>query len=415
MKKYFSILVVVIFFIFFSLNCYSQQINALVAQNDSLFPKNIPALLLSSNGTVIKTKKEWEKIRRPELEQLLENEIYGFVPVGDVKISSKLVEQDDNALGGKAIRKQVKITFTNKENKSLSVALLIYLPKGLKKFPTFLGYNFNGNETIYPDPMIQSSPVLNGNNKQSGRDSLNWPVATIINAGCGVATMYYWEVAPDKEEFTTGIYPLFYQPNQVKPLPNEWGGLAAWAWGLSKAMDYLQSDKQVDAKRVIVLGHSRLGKAAVWAGAKDQRFAGVISSGSGAMGVSISKNKKGETLSAVIKRFPRWTAGNFKKYLNQDANLPFDQHMVVAMVAPRPIYISSASEDQWADPSHEYLSAYLTTEVYALYGYPKWSYQAPKIQEPIRGRVSQHIRDGKHDILPYDWNLFLSFAQRELK
>ena len=370
---------------------------------------------MSSNGSVIKTKKEWEKIRRPELEQLLENEIYGFVPFGDVKMTSKVLEQDDNALEGKAIRKQVKITFTNKENKSLSVALLMYLPKGLKKFPTFLGYNFNGNETIYPDPMIQSSPVLNGNNKQSGRDSLNWPVATIINAGCGVATMYYWEVAPDKEEFTTGIYPLFYQPNQVKPLPNEWGGLAAWAWGLSKAMDYLQFDKQVDAKRVIVLGHSRLGKAAVWAGAKDQRFAGVISSGSGAMGVSISKNKKGETLSAVIKRFPRWTAGNFKKYLNQDANLPFDQHMVVAMVAPRPIYISSASEDQWADPSHEYLSAYLTTEVYALYGYPKWSYQAPKIQEPIQGRVSQHIRDGKHDILPYDWNLFLTFAQRELK
>ncbi len=415
MKKYFSILVVVISFIPFSIKSYSQHYNTLAAQNDSLFPKSIPALLMSSNGSVIKTKKEWEKIRRPELEQLLENEIYGFVPVGNVNMSSKVIEQDDNALGGKAIRKQIKITFTNAENKMVSVALLLYLPKGLKKFPTFLGYNFNGNETIYPDPMIQSSPVLNGNNKQSGRDSLNWPVATIINAGCGVATMYYWEVAPDKEEFTTGIYPLFYKPNQVKPLPNEWGGLAAWAWGLSKAMDYLQSDKQVDAKRVIVLGHSRLGKAAIWAGAKDQRFAGVISSGSGAMGVSISKNKKGETLSAVIKRFPRWTAGNFKKYLNQDANLPFDQHMVVAMVAPRPIYISSASEDQWADPSHEYLSAYLTTEVYALYGYPKWSYQAPKIQEPIQGRVSQHIRDGKHDILPYDWNLFLTFAQRELK
>ena len=414
MKKYFSILVVGIIFVSLSVKTDAQQ-NSSATQNDSLFPKNIPALLLSGNGTVIKTKKEWEKIRRPELEQLLENEIYGFVPSADVKMTSAVIEQDDNALGGTAIRKQVKITFTNKENKSLSVALLIYLPKGLKKFPTFLGYNFNGNETIYPDPMIQSSPVLNGNNKQSGRDSLNWPVATIINSGCGVATMYYWEVAPDKEEFTTGIYPLFYQPNQVKPLPNEWGGLAAWAWGLSKAMDYLQSDKQVDAKRVIVLGHSRLGKAAIWAGAKDQRFAGVISSGSGAMGVSISKNKKGETLSAVIKRFPRWTAGNFKKYLNQDANLPFDQHMVVAMVAPRPIYISSASEDQWADPSHEYLSAYLTTEVYALYGYPKWSYQAPKIQEPIRGRVSQHIRDGKHDILPYDWNLFLTFAQRELK
>ena len=415
MNHFFSIIFLGITLATFPNPIAAQQTNARAIINDSLFPKNIPALLLSSNGTVIKTKKEWEKVRRPELEQLLENEIYGFVPSGDVKMTTQVLEQDENALGGKAIRKQIKITFTNANNKSLSVALLMYLPKGLKKFPTFLGYNFNGNETIYPDPMIHPSPMLNGNNKQSGKDSLNWPVATIINAGGGVATMYYWEVAPDKEDFSMGIYPLFYQPNQLTPKSNEWGGLAAWAWGLSKAMDYLQSDKQVDAKRVIVLGHSRLGKAAIWAGAKDQRFAGVISSGSGAMGVSISKSKKGETLSAVIKRFPRWTAGNFKKYLNQDANLPFDQHMVVALVAPRPIYISSASEDQWADPSHEYLSAYLSTEVYALYGYAQWSYQVPKIQQPIQGRVSQHIRDGKHDILPYDWNLFLDFAKRELK
>lgn len=413
MKKLFSIIIFGAALFLFRLPSYAQSNSAI--PNDSLFPKNIPALLIANNGTIIKTKREWEKIRRPELVQLLENEIYGFVPSTNVEMNATILEQDENALGGKAIRKQVKLTFTNAKNQNLSVSLLIYLPKGVKKFTTFLGYNFNGNETIYPDTMIHSSPLMNGNNKQSGRDSLNWPVATIINAGCGVATMYYWELAPDKEDFTTGVYPLFYQPNQTAPLSNEWGGLAAWAWGLSKAMDYLETDKLVDAKRVIVMGHSRLGKAAVWAGAKDQRFAGVISSGSGAMGVSISKNKKGETLTAVIKRFPRWTAGNFKKYLNQDANLPFDQHMVVAMIAPRPIYISSASEDQWADPSHEYLSAFLSTEVYALYGFPKWQYQVPQVQQPIKGRVSQHIREGKHDILPYDWNLFLAFAKRELK
>jgi dienelactone hydrolase len=415
MNKYFLPNILCVLILITNMEVSAQPTLGDIIQNDSLFPKNIPPLLISSNGKVIQTKKDWEKIRRPELEQLLENEIYGIVPSVHVKMTALVVEQDDNAIGGKAIRKQVKITFTRKDHKSVSVALLMYIPKGLKKFPTFLGYNFNGNETIYPDPMILPSQEWNGNNKQSGKDSLNWPVASIINAGCGVATMYYWELAPDKEDFSLGIYPLFYQPNQVKPLANEWGGLAAWAWGLSKALDYLVTDKQVDAKRIIVLGHSRLGKAAIWAGAKDQRFAGVISSGSGAMGVSISKNKKGETLSAVIKRFPRWTSGNFKKYLNQDSNLPFDQHMVVALVAPRPMYISSASEDQWADPSHEYLSAYLSTEVYALYGYPKWQYQIPQIQQPIKGRISQHIRNGKHDILPYDWNLFLEFAKRELK
>lgn len=413
MKPYKLSHIIGLLFIFYT-HTYAQKNNSLSILNDSLFPKNIPELLKSSNQILIKTKKDWEQKRRPEIERLLENEIYGIVPDEAVKMNVTILEQDEYAMGGKAIRKQVQLTFTNKAGKNSTVTLLIYIPKGIKKFPTFLGYNFNGNETVYPDSKIFSSPFLNGNNKQIGKDSLNWPVGTIINAGCGVATMYYWEVAPDKEDFTTGIYPLFYKPNQQAPLPNEWGGLAAWAWGLSKAMDYLVSDKQVDAKRIIVLGHSRLGKAAVWAGAKDKRFAGVISSGSGAMGVAISKNKKGESLSAVIKRFPRWTAGNFKKYLNQDANLPFDQHMVVSLLAPRPIYISSASEDQWADPSHEYLSAYLATEVYALYGYPKWDYQLPQIEYPIEGRVSYHIRNGKHDILVYDWNLFLSFAKREL-
>ncbi len=383
--------------------------------NSSGSVPNLPALLLSNNGNAIKNKKDWEKIRRPEIAALVEKEIYGFVPDQKIDCTSELLEQDNNAIGGTAIRKQIKLSF-KRNNQTISVEMLVYLPKGKKHFPTFLGYNFNGNETIYPDAKIHASKAWTGNGKELGKDSLNWPVASIIQAGCGVATMYYWDIAPDKEDFSIGIYPLFYQPNQLRPSNNEWGALAAWAWGLSRALDYLQTDKQVDGKRVIVIGHSRLGKASLWAGAKDQRFAGVISSGSGAMGVSISKDKKGETLSAVIKRFPRWNSTNFKKYLNQDSILPFDQHMVVAMLAPRPLYIASASEDQWADPSHEYLSAVLVSDVYHLYGYPTLSNKTSlPLEQPIAGRISHHVRIGKHDILPYDWNLYLQFANRELK
>ena len=378
----------------------------------SFSQQNIPGLLIAQNGNIIASSKQWEKIRRPEILAMVENEMYGMVP-GELKISEiNILDQDDQAINGKAIRKQVRLTFRGNQ-KELSVELLMYLPKGKKSYPTFLGYNFGGNHTVYKDTAIHIAKEWNGAARPRGVETANWEVERLINAGCGVATMYYWDIAPDKEDFSFGIYPLLYTQEQKAPAENEWGSLAAWAWGLSRALDYLKTDKQVDGNKVIVIGHSRLGKAALWAGARDQRFAAVISNNSGCGGASIYREKAGETLLKMNNRFPRWTAKNFKKYTENEASLPFDQHMVLAMVAPRPLYVASASEDAWADPKNEYKSALLATEVYKLYGLKGIDSPVfPALNTPVGATVSYHIRNGKHDILAYDWDEYIAFAKK---
>ena len=386
--------------ILFSVYSFSQQ--------------NIPELLFANNGNAIASSKQWEKIRRPEILSMVETEMYGVVP-GELKIAQvNLLEQDDQALNGKAIRKQVKLTFRGNQ-KELSVELLLYLPKGKKSYPTFLGYNFGGNHIILNDSAIHIAKEWNGAARPRGVETVNWEVEKLIDAGCGVATMYYWDIAPDREDFSIGIYPLFYKPGQTKPANNEWGSLAAWAWGLSRALDYLKTDKQVDGSKVIVFGHSRLGKASLWAGARDQRFAAVISNNSGCGGASIYRDKAGETLLKMNNRFPRWTAVNFKKYTDNESLLPFDQHMVLAMVAPRPLYVASASEDAWADPKNEFKSAVYATQVYHLYGLKGIeSAVFPALNTPVGEKVAYHIRNGKHDILGYDWDQYINFAKKYL-
>jgi hypothetical protein len=396
MKKriFFSTLVIL-----FSLHSFSQQ-------------NNLPEILTLASGKKIASVKQWEKVRRPEIQSQVEFEMYGKVPA-NLKIDEVVVlDQDDQALNGKAIRKQVRLTFRGNQ-KELSVEMLMYLPKGLKSYPTFLGYNFGGNQTIYSDTAIHIAKEWNGAARPRGVETVNWEVEKLINAGCGVATMYYWDIAPDREDFSIGIYPLMYKEGQTQPASDEWGSLAAWAWGLSRALDYLKTDKQVDGNKVIVLGHSRLGKASLWAGALDQRFAAVISNNSGCGGASIYRGKEGETLLKMNNRFPRWTAKNFKKYTDHEDQLPFDQHMVLAMVAPRPLYVASASEDAWADPKNEYKSAFLATSVYQLYGLKGIeSAVFPTLNTPVGATVSYHIRNGKHDILAYDWDQYISFAKK---
>lgn len=389
--------------------------HSLAQNHPALLASQIPPLLVSKSGELISSKQQWEGIRRPEIKEMLEGELYGKVP-GNLKIASvKILEMDKQALNGKAIRKQVLLTFVA-NGKELAVEMLLYLPKGKKSFVTFLGYNFKGNHTTISDPSIHLAKDWNGPSLQRGVESDRWPIENIIRSGCGVATMYYWDIAPDRNDFSTGIYPLLYKQNQLLPASDEWGALAAWAWGLSRALDYLQTDKNLDAKKVIVMGHSRLGKAALWAGALDQRFAAVISNCSGCGGAAISRGKEGETIAKLNARFPMWTCGNFKKYSDQESALPFDQHMALAMVAPRPLYVASASEDQWADPKSEYLSAFYAGEVYQLYGLKGIATNVfPKVEDPIFAQVSHHIRNGKHDILAYDWNQYIHFAHQFVK
>lgn len=386
----------------------------------------LPDVLTRFNGRKVKTEKDWFKKQRPEILQKFTDEVYGKVP-GTLGISEVKVWETSDALNGLAVRRQLSLFF-KKADKNLEVSILMYLPKLGKKVPVFLGYNFSGNHTISKDPNIRlteswvydnpSVGIINNRvtEQSRGSNSDNWPVEEIIKAGYGLVTLYYGDVDPDKNDFTDGIEPFFYKEGQTSPKFDEWGSIAAWSWGLSRVMDYFEKDALVDASKVAVIGHSRLGKTALWAGATDQRFALIVSNESGCGGAALSKRIFGETVQIINTNFPHWFCGNFKKYNNNEEELPVDQHMLLALIAPRPLYVASAEEDKWADPRGEFLSAKYASVVYKLLGKEGLpADEMPEVNKPVMGTIGYHIRTGKHSLTLYDWQQYLKFADKFLK
>lgn len=411
---------------------FTESAKSQANYDESKVPEyQLPELLISQDGKKITNADSWMKIRRPEIITLFEEHVYGEIP-GKIKLSSwKVLEESNNALNGKAIRKQVLLTF-KKNRKELDVNLLIYLPKDVEKAPLFVGYNFYGNHTIADDPEIVIPTSWSRNNKNLGitdnkpnekargaRES-RWAASKIIDAGYGLATIYYGDVDPDRYgndgiDFSDGVHPLLYKKGQTKPLPNEWGAISAWAWGLSRAMDYFEKDNDIDKDKVIVMGHSRLGKTSLWAGALDQRFAIVISNNSGSGGAALSRRKYGERLGGMNNNFQHWFNDNLAKYDNDEDALPVDQHMLIALIAPRPVYIASAEEDRWADPKGEYLSGFHATPVYELFGKKGLSSnRMPEVNQPVMTTIGYHIRSGKHDVTEFDWEQYIKFADIHL-
>ena len=389
----------------------------------------IPPYVLSdplqlSNGGFVKTSKDWVKKRRPEILKLFETQMFGKAPKAPKGMRFKVLSEDKRALDGKAIRKEVNVYFSKNEDKYMTI--LMYLPTGNEKaVPLFVGLNFYGNYTVNADPGITITPnwVMNqlgitdnrANESLRGSDASSWPIELILQNGYGVATVYCGDIAPDYDNgFQKGVFPMFYATGQTRPKPDEWQNIAAWAWGLSRAMDYLQTDKQVDAKRVAVIGHSRLGKAALWAGAKDERFALVISNESGCGGAALSIRRIGETVELINKQFPYWFCDNFKQYNNKEDALPFDQHELIALMAPRPVYIASAEEDRWADPKGEFLSGFHANPVYRLFGLTGMPVsEMPPVDRPVlSGQIGYHIRSGHHALTAYDWEQYIRFANK---
>jgi hypothetical protein len=382
-----------------------------------------------SDGQRVADAATWREKRRPEVLRLFEQYVYGKAPAKPDGVSVQVRSTDGNALGGTAIRKEVTIHLAP-GGTGPKIDLLIYLPKQAHApAPLFLGLNFNGNHTIHPDPGITPSDVQKFGSQQPGKPSAEavakargasfdgWPLEKIVARGYGAATAWYGDIEPDmKDGFRYGVRKLYLKSGQAEPADDQWGAIAAWAWGLGRIMDCLETDRAIDARHVALIGQSRLGKTALWAGAQDERFALVISNDSGCGGASLARRQFGETPARITTEFPHWFCKNYRKRAFHVSDLPVDQHMLMALVAPRPLYVASAEDDQWADPHGEFLAAKGVDPVYRLLGTAGLAVaDMPAVEKPVAGTISYHIRHGKHGLTEYDWLQYLDCADRNFK
>lgn len=386
----------------------------------------LPDPLTTLDGASITTASEWSKQRRPEILSLFEDHVYGRTPSADIDVRFELRESDDQAYGGRATRKQVRAHFAARGHRTV-MDMLIYLPNNAAgPAPLVIGLNFNGNHTVTNDPAVpvnegwmravKNAGIVNHRSTEAARgtSAKRWAIEAALDRGYGIATIYCGDIDPDFDDgFQNGIHPLFYRNGQTRPKINEWGTVGAWAWGLSRAMDYFETDEKINATQVAVIGHSRLGKASLWAGATDERFAIVISNNSGCGGAALARRHFGETVQRINTSFPHWFNDAHQSYNENESALPVDQHMLIALMAPRPVYIASATVDVWADPRGEFLAGKHAEPVYALFG--KTGLEAneqPAPDHPVGDSIGYHIRTGKHNVTAYDWTQYLDFADR---
>lgn len=384
----------------------------------------LPDPLVFNNGQRVHSATEWRKARRDEIGRLFEDNVYGHGQRGRFGLRFQAVEVDEHALGGTAIRKQVTIWFSPRKD-GPKEDLLIYLPAGARKpTPIILSLNFGGNQTVIDDPGIRlpmvwnpQTHVLQQATEQSRGSSTDYQVKQVLARGYGFATIYYQDIEPDfLGGVSHGIRPLFYKNGETEPAADDWGAIGAWAWGLSRALDYMEKDLSIDSKHVAVMGHSRLGKTALWAAALDTRFAMVLSSCSGKGGAALSRRNYGETVRNLADVFPYWFASTFQKYADHTDQLPVDQHELIALIAPRPVYVTAAEDDKWADPRGEFLACVAAGPVYRMLGAEDLGTdQMPPLNHPIQHTIAFHYRSGKHEVTAFDWDQFLSFADKHLK
>lgn len=405
--------------ILFSSSGFAQRNN--INYDEAKVPEyTLPELLVTENGQPITTVAAWEQLRRPEILDLFSANMYGRTPTDRIAVRYDVLAENQQALDGKATSRQVRFIFDNGK-KTHEALLLLLIPNHVTgKVPLFVGYNYKGNHSTMLDTTILYSKNFalvkepNHPDWERGCQANRWSYDDIIARGYGVATMCYHDIFPDKPGLKDhSIVSLFPDYGQAPEASDEWQAIGAWAWGSSRILDYLATDPQVDMERIALMGHSRQGKAALWAGAQDTRFKIVISNDSGEGGAALARRKLGETIEVVSSIKPAWFCPALDQYHGREEQLPVDQHQLIALMAPRPVYVASAEEDRWADPKGEYLSAYHASPVYQLYGLKGLtSATPPPIHQPTMNAVGYHIRAGIHDVTRYDWLAFLNFADK---
>lgn len=375
----------------------------LIAQNydESKVPiYTLPNVLESKNKKKIANVKDWENIRRPEILTLFEENVYGKTPKSFDKINFKIKNENKNAMNGKAHLKEVEITVSN-NNETVLINVVLFVPSRIKKpVPAFLLINNRGK-----------------NNTSPTRDTISgfWPAEQVIDAGYAIAAFHVNDAAPDdKNTFQNGVLRLY--PEQLNA-DNGMKAIGSWAWAASRVMDYFETDKHIDASKIILTGHSRGGKASLWAAAQDTRFAMCVTNCSGNTGAALSHRRFGETIEVINTTFPHWFANNYKKFNNNEKALPLDQHMLIALIAPRPVYVTNASQDLWADPVGTFKAVKEAEKVYGLYKLQSSLPDLPPaINTPfIKPPLAYHNREGKHDMTFYDWAQFIKTADLYFK
>jgi hypothetical protein len=382
----------------------------------------LPDVLTLTNGQPVRDAKTWNEVRRPELIRLFEENEYGRAPGRPKDMSFDVFEKAAPALDGKATRRQVTVYFTA-DKAGPKMDILLYLPPDAKKpVPLLLNISFSANSGAVDDPGIKPGEVWGRDKKRvpapkGGFGRIN-PLPFLAN-GIGVATIYYGDIDPDfLGGVGLGIRAHYLKPGQTEPAPDEWGAISAWAWGLSRAVDYFETDSGVDAKRIAIFGVSRLGKTVMWAGAHDARIGMVIASCSGEGGAALSRRNYGETIAHLTAptRYPYQFAANYAKYAEHVDQFPVDAHMLVALIAPRPVLLQTGDGDGWSDPKGEFLAAVAAEPVYRLLGKQGLGTdKMPAAGEPIMHDIGYLMHAGGHGTVPSDWPQYLKFMEMHFK
>jgi len=393
-------------------------------------PYTLPGPLVGNDGKRVTNTNAWQTTRRGEILLSFRDLMYGHTPQLSLKLRSQVIASRTDAVDGLATRTVVTLRFFE-DPQAPRIHLMLYVPNAARQpAPVFLGLNYYGNASIEKDPAIPlgkqwmrpsaDAGIVKNRATEATRvtSSSRWPLALALKRGYAVATFYYGDVEPDHiDGWRDGIrgYALKIS-GRATPARDDWGALGAWAWELIQALDYLETNPAVDARRVVVFGHSRQGKAALWAGAQDERFALVVSNDSGEGGASLARRNFGENIAYSIAHASWRYCDRFRDYIDRPEALPFDQHMLLGLMAPRPLYLASATEDGLADPKGEFLSAVHAEPVYRLFGLRGLNTRDwPPPDHPVGETIGYHLRTGAHDITAYDWEQYLNFADRHLK